>query len=131
MERRNTIQRDMVLNAVRSLCNHATADEIYEYIIKEHPSISKGTVYRNLGILAKDGEIRQIDIPGGPSAFDHNTTEHFHVRCVKCHKVFDVDTEHVPDIRHFVSDDHGITLLAYDIMFTGICKSCNKEAHNG
>ena len=37
MERRNTIQRDITLQAVRSLGNHATADEIYAYVSQEHP----------------------------------------------------------------------------------------------
>ena len=39
MERRNTIQRDITLQAVRSLGNHATADEIYAYVSQEHPRI--------------------------------------------------------------------------------------------
>ena len=50
MERRNTIQRDITLQAVRSLGNHATADEIYAYVSQEHPRIGRGTIYRNLNI---------------------------------------------------------------------------------
>lgn len=48
MAKRNTIQRSLVLEAVNKLHCHATADEVYEEIIKEHPTISKATVYRNL-----------------------------------------------------------------------------------
>ena len=49
--RRNTIQKDLVLRAVNEMKRHATTEEVYEFIKKEHPTIGKGTVYRNLGIL--------------------------------------------------------------------------------
>ena len=74
MERRNTIQRDITLQAVRSLGNHATADEIYAYVSQEHPRIGRGTIYRNLNILAEEGKIRKLKIPDGPDCFDHNCT---------------------------------------------------------
>ena len=64
MARRNTIQRALVLEAVKTLHCHATADEVYEEIIKEHPTISKATVYRNLNLLSEMGEIRRLEIPG-------------------------------------------------------------------
>lgn len=65
MIRRNTIQRTLVLEAVNQLRNHATADEIYEKIVSEHPHIGRGTVYRNLQLLAESGEILKTEVPGG------------------------------------------------------------------
>lgn len=49
MQRRNTIQKELVLKAVQDLRSHVTAEEVYEFIRKNHPGIGKGTVYRNLG----------------------------------------------------------------------------------
>lgn len=124
MERRNTIQREMVLNAVRSLKNHPTADEVYALIIKKHPTIGKGTVYRNLNILAEEKEIRKLEIPDGPFRFDHILKEHYHVKCVTCSKVFDVDLDGLPDLKKCIHDTHGIQFLEYDILFKGICPIC-------
>ena len=107
MERRNTIQREMVYNAVINLSNHATADEIYALIIKDHPTIGKGTVYRNLNILAEEGAIRKVDIPDGPYRFDHILEEHYHVKCVKCGKLFDVDMEVLPDLKLIIDSSDG------------------------
>ena len=39
--KRNTIQRMLVLETVNKLQCHATADEIYRAIVKEHPNISR------------------------------------------------------------------------------------------
>ena len=56
--KRNTIQRTLVLEAVNRLRFHPTAEEIYDDVIREHPHISKATVYRNLNQLAEDREIQ-------------------------------------------------------------------------
>ena len=65
MERRNTIQKALILRAVCELKRHLTADEVYEFVKKDHPSIGKGTVYRNLAILAEEGAIRKVEVPDG------------------------------------------------------------------
>ena len=54
MERRNTIQKQLVLEAVAQLHNHPTAEQVYAQVVKEHPTISKATVYRNLEMCIRD-----------------------------------------------------------------------------
>ena len=127
MERRSTVQRELVLNAVRSLQNHATAEEIYRLIIKNHPSIGKATVYRNLNYLAEEGVIRKVQIPGSPDRFDHICRSHYHVICEKCGQLFDVDMDLQPGLIDKIKDTHGIQFLDYDILFRGICPDCRKE----
>ena len=39
MNRRNTIQKDLVRRAVYELKSHVTADEVYEFIKETHPNI--------------------------------------------------------------------------------------------
>ena len=39
MQRRNTIQKELVLKAVQDLRSHVTAEEVYEFIRKNHPGI--------------------------------------------------------------------------------------------
>ncbi|MCI5524534.1 MAG: transcriptional repressor, partial [Dorea sp.] len=43
--RRNTIQKDLVRNAVYEMKRHVTANEVYDFIKETHPTIAKGTVY--------------------------------------------------------------------------------------
>ncbi len=59
MEKRNTIQKQLVLDAVFRLANHPTAEEVYAEVARSHPTVSKATVYRNLGSLSEDGLLRQ------------------------------------------------------------------------
>ena len=127
MMKRNTIQRSLVFEAVNKLQCHATADEIYQTIMKEHPNISRATVYRNLKLLSETGEIRKMEIPGGPDRFDHRIQEHCHVRCEKCGRVFDVDMEYITGLEKNIMESHGFAFTGYDILFRGICPDCQKS----
>ena len=41
-------QRELILNEVIDSKGHPTADEVYDGLKKTNPSLSLGTVYRNL-----------------------------------------------------------------------------------
>ena len=127
MERRNTIQKALILRAVCDLKRHLTADEVYEYVKRDHPSIGKGTVYRNLAILTEEGAIRKVEVPDGSDRFDFTLKNHYHVRCVKCGEVFDVDMDEIPDLQKKIHDTHGMEFLTYDIFFKGICPECRAQ----
>ena len=63
--RRNTIQKDLVRNAVCEMKRHVTANEVYEFVKEFCPTIGKGTVYRNLDILVEEGAFKK----GGSSGW--------------------------------------------------------------
>ena len=68
--RRNTIQKDLVRNAVYEMRRHVKANEVYDFIKEAYPTIGKGTVYRNLDILVDEGSLRKVEVPDGPNRFD-------------------------------------------------------------
>ena len=88
--RRNTIQKDLVRNAVCEMKRHVTANEVYEFVKESCPTIGKGTVYRNLDILVEEGDLRKVEVPDGPNRFDLTLKNHYHVRCVNCGEISDV-----------------------------------------
>ncbi|MCI5744689.1 MAG: transcriptional repressor [Erysipelotrichaceae bacterium] len=124
---RNTIQRNIVLQTIQRLKSHPTADEVYDEIKTMYPNISRATVYRNLNVLSSLGEIRKLEIPGGPDRFDHWCENHCHVRCEKCGKLFDVDMNFIDGLDKKIKDNHGFTFNGYQIIFKGICPSCQKK----
>lgn len=126
MIRRKTIQRGLVLAAVNRLQNHATADEIYEEVAKEHPTVSRGTVYRNLKQLCDAGEIRKLEVPGGADRYDHLCHNHYHARCLKCGRVFDVEMDYIDNLAAAIRDAHGFEVSGHDIMFKGVCPDCRR-----
>ena len=129
MDKRNTVQKEIVFQAVRKLGNHATADEIFALVNSEYPSVSRGTVYRNLGVLAEEGKISKVEIPSEADHYDHVTDCHYHVICVKCGRVFDVDIDILPDLTEKIKDKRGFDYIGYSLVFRGICPEC-KEKEN-
>ena len=122
---RNTIQREIILCAVRQLHHHPTAEEIYHAVVFQYPSISKGTVYRNLNLLAELGEIQKVSIPDAADRFDFNTAAHYHLRCSSCDRVYDVDMAYQKDIESKIRNTNGFLIQKHDIVFQGICPGCN------
>lgn len=124
MIQRNTIQKTLILNTVNDMRSHVTADEVYDEVVKAHPSISKGTVYRNLNQLVQNGEIKKIEVPSGADRFDYRCFEHYHVKCLKCGGIFDVEMDAVKNLERNIKDAQGFEFSGYDIMFKGICPTC-------
>jgi len=120
--KRNTIQRQLVYNAVKALDIHANAEQVYEYVVAVHPSISKATVYRNLGQLAEAGELLNIGSFYGSTHYDHNLHEHSHFICESCRRVIDINT-HFPGIES-VKDMDGLEVKSYNLSFSGLCGNC-------
>ena len=126
MNKRNTIQRSLVLEAVKELQSHVTADEVYDAIVKKYPNISRGTVYRNLNVLSNIGEIRKVEMTSGADRFDHLCKEHYHAKCVKCGRIFDVEMEFIADLDKNIKDTHGFEITGHDVIFKGTCLECNQ-----
>ena len=62
-------QRELVMQTVERLCDHPTAEEIYDKAAQECPNLSLGTVYRNLNSLVEAGRVRRVSIPGKADRF--------------------------------------------------------------
>ena len=129
--RRNTIQKDLVRNTVYEMRRHVTANEVYEFIKRSISNNWKGTVYRNLDILVEEGALRKVEVPNGPNRFDFTLKNHYHVRCIKCGEIFDVDMDQIPDLLERIHNTHGIEFVDYDISFKGICPEMQGEGKGG
>ena len=58
---RNTIQRIKIMKYLKSVKTHPTAEMVYNAVVKEIPSITLATVYRNLHNLANKGKILMFE----------------------------------------------------------------------
>lgn len=121
---RLTKQRQIILEELRAVTSHPTADEMYEMIRKRLPKISLGTVYRNLEILSDKGVIQKLDVGGTKKRFDGNVGTHYHLRCTECGRVDDVhlDPEYSLEERAAALTDYKI--LKHSLEFIGVCPTC-------
>lgn len=123
---RMTKQRAIILEMLRSVDTHPTADEIYGMVREKMPRISLGTVYRNLELLTNSGEILRLDRAGAQKHFDGNTMPHQHVRCKSCGRIGDVMSPvPVPSIQDAAAP--GFIIEALEMEFIGLCGACHGQ----
>jgi len=123
-----TRQRRIVVEELRKVKSHPTADMIYEMVRKRLPNISLGTVYRNLELLSEQGIIQKITSGGTQRRFDGNPVKHSHIRCVSCGRVDDLQFE-TPDVLTQVNLDNGYELLGQNVEFYGKCPECRSDSN--
>jgi Fur family peroxide stress response transcriptional regulator len=74
-----TPQRIAILEAIMKLNNHPTAENIIEYIRKNHPNISVATVYKVLDALIENGLISKVKTDKDIMRYDAIIKSHHHL----------------------------------------------------
>jgi len=125
---KSTRQRQVILEELRKVTSHPTADKVYQMVRKQLPRISMATVYRNLEMMAETGQIQRIPVPDGPMSFDGDISDHHHIRCRECGRIFDVPKDMRVDVA--VPEELGLR-TGFDsvecfMQFTGVCPDCKK-----
>jgi Fur family ferric uptake transcriptional regulator len=124
---RLTPQRKVILEELRKLASHPTADELYEIVRRRLPKISLGTVYRNLDMLSSQGIIQKLYVAESQMRFDGNTQPHSHVHCIECGRVADVSADlDTAALMHNVNTD--FELMGYSLTFYGLCPECSRTS---
>lgn len=121
---RMTRQRQVILEELRKVNTHPSADEIYEMVRKRLPRISLGTIYRNLEILSASGEIQRLELGTSLKRFDGVADDHYHIRCLDCNRVIDAPPGFDVSITHEPAESTGFKILGHTLEFIGICPAC-------
>ncbi len=124
--RKHSRQRDLVKEFLMTRKDHPTADVIYMNVRRADPNISLGTVYRNLALMAKDGEINRLSMGDGADRFDADTSPHFHLLCENCGAVVDLETEDIGAVLERAARRCGGRVTGYVAYFYGVCPDCMK-----
>jgi len=121
---RNSKQRKSILELLKSTKTHPTASWLYDRLREKYPSLSQGTVYRNLSILAEQGQIQVLRSGSTFDRFDADTTLHYHVICRECGRVDDVEMRAESDRESAAANSSGYIVLSHRLDFFGICPEC-------
>ena len=123
---KRTKQKEAILIVLRSTTSHPTADWVYAEVREEIPNISLGTVYRNLKLLKRQGEILELDF-ATISRFNGNTQNHYHFRCERCERIFDVEGPVDTESDKQIAQQTGFKVYYHRLEFRGLCQDCSPE----
>ena len=124
---RQTRQREAILRLLRGTSSHPTADQIYDEVRKEILNISKGTVYRNLKVLQEMGLVSELNLNDTVSRFEAKQESHYHFRCERCGRVFDVDEPIDKELDRKIAKRTGFKISYHQLEFRGLCHDCQQK----
>ena len=93
-----THQRIVVYQAILMTDKHPTAEQIYDLIKENNPSISLATVYKTLETFVENRLINKVSTPQGTMRYDARIDNHNHIYIANTNEIMDYDDEELRDI---------------------------------
>ena len=117
-----TPQRMAIVRELATDTSHPTAQELYERLLPELPTMSFATVYNTLAALSEAGLCATRALTRGALRFDPNTELHDHAVCDGCGRVIDVRR-----MRAGAPDSlSGFQVRAVERIYRGLCAGCSQ-----
>ena len=121
-------QREDLLSVLKNSKSHPTAEELYNSIKEKIPSVSRGTVYRNLKDLVDEGYIIKISMAGGADRYDYIHKKHNHIICKYCGMVKDFEYDFdLKNVKLSVIKQTEMDPLLDGVIVYGICGKCKEK----
>ena len=104
---------------------HFTAEDI----LRRAPGISRATLYRTLALLVEGGFIRERKFSETSKVYESavGRGEHFHLVCVRCGRIEEVEPEGVAEALEAEARARGFKVLKIEITVFGLCSKCREE----
>ena len=105
---------------------HSNIEDLYREMLKEFPSVSLATIYKNINQMIENGLVQEVKLPRTKSVYELIKEPHLHMVCDKCHKVEDIviGAEKIIEEAEKLS---GYKIKESFITLRGICPECKKN----
>jgi len=129
-----TPQRIAIVRLFAADGSHPTAQDLFERLRPEFPSMSFATVYNTLDALARAGLAGIVRLPGkrGDAArFDPNGAPHHHAVCERCGAVIDIAAGTLAptaaSARRLQRAAPGFSVRTVEKTYRGLCATCARS----
>jgi Fur family peroxide stress response transcriptional regulator len=125
---RKTPQRLAILKFLHGQPCHPSAEDIYEAVKKQFPTLSLATVYNTLETLRERGEIVEVGSDPAKKRFDTAAESHHHLICVRCRKIVDIPEKFTPVLAD--KEKMGYKIIRSQVDFHGLCPKCQRRKNS-
>jgi Fur family ferric uptake transcriptional regulator len=126
--KRLTDQRLVVAEALLSLREAVSAQELHQRLHARNPRLALATVYRALEAQVESGMARRLERRGHVSAYIACAPEHHHhLVCTGCQKVEDLDETILKPVLRGITEHHGFAVEHERLDFYGLCATCRRR----
>lgn len=127
---RVTHQRLAIYEYLISSEQHPSAEEIYEALSPNIPSMSPATVYKTLDVLVEMGLALKLGFGDDVNRYEGNPAPHINLVCVRCKRFVDRDEDALATIAAEVEAESGFVLFSQRHELYGICPACQAQIEN-
>ena len=118
-----TFQRISILEVIDKR-GHMSVEDIYEEVIKVHPSISLATIYKNIILMMEKSVLVEVPITGKKPKYELIKSDHIHLVCTECGEVEDKPCIGATDrVFHELTDSEHFKLNKRQVNLYGVCAS--------
>lgn len=128
--KRMTEQRRLILETLKSVQGHPTAEELYRLVKQQAPSLHLSTVYRTMRWLEEEGMVNSLWLEDDrrQERFDTSySNEHHHFVCTHCKQVVEFDSQDLLRIQDQYEHEHGVQVANASLVFYGLCQACLQD----
>lgn len=93
-----THQRLVILEALHLTDNHPTAENLFEILKPNNPSLSIGTVYKTLDTLVEHGLIKKVSSTESQMRYDAKLAHHNHLFVENTKEIIDFEDKELTGI---------------------------------
>jgi Fur family peroxide stress response transcriptional regulator len=122
-----THQRQVIYQALLAAHDHPTPEAIYDIVREEIPSISLGTVYKNIKTFVEAGMLGEVSLHHGSLRLDANLHAHHHLVCRVCRSILDLNESDFEAPRYTGKLPKGFRVERRNMEIIGMCASCAKQ----
>ena len=119
-----THQRQVIYRALAASNAHPTPEEVYEKVRRQMPSLSFGTVYKNIRIITDAGLLNEVSLLHEPLRLDANLESHHHLVCMECKSVTDLPEQEIHPRGRIPA---GFEVQRYNVEVLGRCAKCSSK----
>jgi len=119
-----THQRTLIYRELLATGEHPTPESVYERVRQQIPSISLGTVYKNIKTFLDAGLVREVSLHHGTQRLDPNTEPHHHLVCTRCRRIFDLPASALEPPKLKSRLRSGFRVEKTSIELLGSCAEC-------
>lgn len=120
-----SMQRVAVMEYLLKYRSHPTADEIYNALVPEMPTLSKTTVYNTLRLFVEQGAVVMLTIDEHTTNFDADTDPHAHFFCKKCSRIYDLPVK-AKQLLNSIEMPDSFQADSASLYVRGVCKNCSE-----
>lgn len=126
-----THQREIIYRALSSTRTHPSPEAIFEVVKEQIPSISLGTVYKNIKTFVESGLLKEVSEHHGSLRLDANMSPHHHLVCSECKAILDLEETEVEPVRLKRRLPGGFRVHRFSVEVIGLCATCAGKAAAG